>query len=103
MSTYYYLIFDHYHNKSLIDFKAIIAVYRRIKNYPKNPERKKEKMDNNARDDNDNVIDDTVVNDDDSNDKKKKLLVDENGNQISKNELKRRLKAERYVQIKKVS
>ena len=32
----------------------------------------------------------------------KKVIVDENGNVISKNELKRRLKAERYVQIKKV-
>ena len=32
----------------------------------------------------------------------KKEIIDEYGNIISKNELKRRLKAERYVQIKKV-
>jgi hypothetical protein len=48
------------------------------------------------------VIDDNKDGESNNNDKKKQI-VDENGNQISKNEFKRRLKAERYVQIKKVS
>jgi hypothetical protein len=58
-------------------------------------------VDNN--DNNDTNVDHNDNNTNDSiNDKKRKLILDENGNVISKNELKRRLKAERYVQIKKV-
>ena len=59
-------------------------------------------VDNN--DNNDTTVDnnDTTVDNNNTNGIKRKLILDENGNAISKNELKRRLKAERYVQIKKV-
>ena len=61
-----------------------------------------ENYDNNDSIDNDN--DNTNDNDDDDNNNKqiKKIILDENGNPISKNEYKRRLKAEKYIKIKKV-
>ena len=60
-----------------------------------------ENVNNHNDNDNDNDNEKTSTNEIIDNVMKKEI-VDEYGNRISKNELKRRLKAERYVRIKKV-